>query len=226
MNIDEHIRKIFQFVGGDFLAEFNEFAVKKTIAAHKHIIGEGDKIYWIPILLKGSVKVYSLDDGRELLYYYMKPYETCTMTFSSMFTHSRSRVYACSEESSEVLLLPTEKVFQWTVQYPLFNHFFMKEYDKRYTVLMEMVSQAVLYKLDKRILDLLAKKIDENNGEAIKITHKEIANTLGTAREVVSRILKKYENDGVIVQSNKLIMIVQNKDKERSGFALNNKVKN
>jgi CRP/FNR family transcriptional regulator len=73
---------------------------------------------------------------------------------------------------------------------------------------MEMVTQSVFYKLDKRILDLLDKKIKDNGGKAIKISHKEIANTLGTAREVVSRILKKFENEGVISQSNKWITIL------------------
>ncbi|WP_404986153.1 Crp/Fnr family transcriptional regulator [Chryseobacterium sp. M5] len=208
MKTNENIRKIFEYIGGTFLEELQEFAIKKTIAARSDIISEGEKINYIPILLKGSVKVFSLNDGKELLYYYIKPYETCTMTFSSIFSNSKSRIYACTEESSDILLLPVDKVLGWIVDYPLLNQFFLKEYDKRYIAIMEMVTQAVFYKLDKRILDLLNKKIQENGGKAIKISHKEIANTLGTAREVVSRILKKYENEGVVTQANQWIMIL------------------
>lgn len=208
MKINENIRNIFEYVGDAFLSELHEFAIKKTIAGRRDIISEGDKINYIPILLKGSVKVFSLYDGKELLYYYIKPYETCTMTFSSIFTNSKSIIYACTEESSDMLLLPADKVLGWIIDYPLLNQFFLKEYDKRYIAIMEMVTQAVFYKLDKRILDLLVKKIQENDGKAIKISHKEIANTLGTAREVVSRILKKYQNEGIITQANQWIMIL------------------
>lgn len=209
MKTNEMIRKIFGHVGDDFLAEIQEFAVKKTLASRREVINEGEKILFIPILLTGSLKVYSLHDGKELLYYYIKPSETCTMTFSSIFANSRSRIYACTEESSDVLLLPVNKVLKWILDFPLLNQFFLKEYDKRYVAIMEMVTEAIFYRLDKRILDLIDKKIQGNGGEAIKISHRQIANTLGTAREVVSRILKKYENEGVITQANQWITIVE-----------------
>jgi CRP/FNR family transcriptional regulator len=208
MKKNEDIRKIFEHLGDIFLYELEESGIQKTIAARKDVISEGETIKYIPILINGSVKVYSLDDGKELVYYYIKPYESCTMTFASIFTNSKSRIYACTEESCDVLLLPVDNVLSWIIEYPLLNQFFLKEYDKRYTAIMEMVTQAVFYKLDKRIMDLLDKRIKENDGKAIKISHKEIANTLGTAREVVSRILKKHENDGLISQSNQGIAIV------------------
>lgn len=208
MKTNENIRKIFENVGDAFFTELQEFAIKKNIPARRDIIMDGERIDYLPVLLSGSVKVFSLNDGKELLYYYIKPHETCTMTFSSIFSNSKSRIYSCTEESSDVLLLPADKVLGWIINYPLLTQFFLKEYDKRYTAIMEMVTQAVFHKLDKRILDLLDKKIQENDGKAIKISHKEIANTLGTAREVVSRILKKYENDGVITQANQWITIL------------------
>lgn len=209
MKYKEHIRKMFEYVGSDFLQELEEYAIQTNIPARKEIIAEGEKIFYIPILLEGSVKVYSLYDDRELLYYYIKPFETCTMTFSSIFTDSKSRIFACAEQSSEVLLLPAPKVLKWLEKYPALNSFFFKEYDKRYNDIMRMVTQAVFHKLDKRIIDLLDKKIEENGGHPVKISHKEIANILGTAREVVSRILKKYENEGVITQSNQCIALIK-----------------
>lgn len=66
------------------------------------------------------------------------------------------------------------------ISYPALNQFFLKEYDKRYIAVMEMVSQAVLHKLDKRIFDLLDRKIQDNDGKPVKTSHKEIASTLGT----------------------------------------------
>lgn len=86
MKNKEHVRKMLEYVGNDFFQELEEYSIHSNIAARQEIIAEGEKIAYIPILLKGSVKVYSLYDDRELLYYYIKPFETCTMTFSSIFT--------------------------------------------------------------------------------------------------------------------------------------------
>lgn len=208
MKTRESIRKIFQHLDDDFLNEVEGYAIEKSIAARKEIISEGEKINYIHILLKGSVKVYSLNDGKEMVHYFIRPQESCTMTFSSVFNGARSRIYATAEEPSDLLLLPADKVLRWVTEYPLFNHFFLKEYDKRYTAVVDMATQAIYYKLDRRILDLLDKKIMENAGNAVKISHKEIANTLGTAREVVSRILKKFEQEGLIRQSDHRIAIL------------------
>jgi len=204
----DHIKKIFDFVGSDFFDELEEHSVHTVIQSRQEILKEGEKIHYIPILLHGSIKVYSLNDGKEFLYYYIKPDESCIMTFSSVFTDNKSLIYSCTEESSEILLLPVAKVLKWIKDYPLLNHFFFKEYHKRYTDMMSMTSQAVFHKLDKRIYDLISRKIDENNGDPIKISHKEIANILGTAREVVSRILKKFENEGIISRPHKKIDII------------------
>jgi CRP/FNR family transcriptional regulator len=209
METRDHIKKMFGYGENDFLNALEQHCILTSFQAKTEILNEGEKIRFITILIKGSIKVYALNDGKELLYYYLKPYECCIMTFSSIFTNSKSRIYVCAEESTQVLLLPVDKVLKWLVDYPIINQFFLKEYDKRYTDIMRMVTQAVYYKLDKRILDLLSRKIDENGGSPIKISHKEIAATLGTAREVVSRILKKYENEGVISQSNKFIGITK-----------------
>lgn len=66
--------------------------------------------------------------------------------------------------------------------------------------MMEMVNQAVFHKLDRRILEYLKERTALNKTSNLKISHREIANDLGSAREVVSRILKKFENEGVIKQ--------------------------
>lgn len=208
MTNDIRIREIFSYLGEEFLLELYKFTITKTIPARKDIISAGDRVQYVPVLLKGSVKVYSLQDGKELLYYYMKPYETCIMTFSTIRGNPISKIYAFAEMACEVLLLPVNKLLEWMVEYPLLNHFFYQEYDKRYLGIMEMVTQAVFHRLDKRILNLLQMKIEENGGQPIKISHKEIANILGTAREVVSRIMKKYENEGVISQSKQYINIL------------------
>lgn len=66
---------------------------------------------------------------------------------------------------------------------------------------MHMVNDAVFHKLDKRVVNYIKQQISINGQNSIKLTHKEIANNLGTSREVVSRVLKKIENEGEISQT-------------------------
>jgi CRP/FNR family transcriptional regulator len=74
------------------------------IKAKTEIVREGQKNKFVPFLIKGSIQVFSLNDGRELIYYYIRANDSCLMTFSSIFTDYTSRIYAVTEEDSEVLL--------------------------------------------------------------------------------------------------------------------------
>jgi CRP/FNR family transcriptional regulator len=77
---------------------------------------------------------------------------------------------------------------------------------------MNMVNDAVFHKLDKRVLNYVKQQIFLTGNNPIKITHKEIANNLGTSREVVSRVLKKIENEGEIMQTKEGIKILVNEN--------------
>ena len=99
-----------------------------------------------------------------------------------------------------MLLLPSDKLSQWVTQYPQINKLFYQQYDLRYAELIDTINQLLYHKLDKRVLDYLQEKIKVTSKNPIKITHKEIAQELGTAREVVSRIIKKLEKQLLLKQ--------------------------
>lgn len=207
---NQFIYNKFGFLGSDFSIELQKHAIITNIKAKTEIIREGQKNKYVPFLIKGSIKVFSLNDGRELIYYYIRPNDSCLMTFSSIFTDYTSRVYAIAEEESEVLLLPVSVVHEWLIRFPEINRIFYHEYDKRFSDVMNMVNDAVFHKLDKRVLNHIKQQISLTGNNPIKLTHKEIANNLGTSREVVSRVLKKIESDGEIIQTKEGIRIVEN----------------
>lgn len=191
----------FGFLGSDFSTEIQKHAIISNIKAKTEIIREGQKNKFVPFLIKGSIKVFSLNDGRELIYYYIRPNDSCMMTFSSIFTDYVSRIYAITEEESEVLLIPVSVVHEWLIKFPEINRVFYKEYDKRFCDVMNMVNDAVFHRLDKRVLNYIKQQILLTGNNPVKLTHKEIANNLGTSREVISRVLKKIENEGDITQT-------------------------
>ncbi|SIP96276.1 CRP/FNR family transcriptional regulator, anaerobic regulatory protein [Chryseobacterium sp. RU37D] len=202
----------FSFLGDEFLKELNKHAIITDIKAKVEIIREGQKNKFVPFLVKGSIRVFTLNDGRELIYYYIRANDSCLMTFSSIFTDYTSRVYAVAEEDSEVLLIPVSAVHEWLIRFPEINRLFYNEYDKRFSDVMNMVNDAVFHRLDKRVLKYIKQQIVNTGNNPIKLTHREIANNLGTSREVVSRVLKKIENEGEITQTKEGIKIPVNEN--------------
>lgn len=205
----------FGFLGNDFLKELDKHAVVTEIKAKTEIVREGQKNKFVPFLIRGSIRVFSLNDGRELIYYYIRANDSCLMTFSSIFTDYTSRIYAVTEEDSEVLLFPVSVVHRWLIKFPEINRLFYSEYDKRFIDLMNMVNDAVFHRLDKRVLNYIKQQISVTGNNPIKLTHREIANSLGTSREVVSRVLKKIENEGEIIQTKEGIKISVNENVSR-----------
>lgn len=212
MVYEQFILNKFRFLGENFSEEVRKYTDVGIIKAKTEIVAEGQKIKFVPFLIKGSIKVYSLNDGRELIYYYIRPNDSCMMTFSSIFSDYKSRVYAIAEEDSEVFLIPVSVMHDWLIRYPEINRVFYSEYDKRFSDVMNMVNEAVFHRLDKRILSYIKQQIAITGHNPIKLTHREIANNLGTSREVVSRVLKKIENEGEILQTKEGIKIPVNEN--------------
>ncbi|MFC3159449.1 CRP/FNR family transcriptional regulator, anaerobic regulatory protein [Chryseobacterium arachidis] len=209
---DPFINNKFGFLGEEFLIEFHQHAVASKIKAKTEIVREGQKNKFVPFLIKGSIRVFTLNDGRELIYYYIRENDSCLMTFSSIFTDCTSRIYAVAEEDSDVLLVPISVVHEWLIRFPEINRLFYYEYDKRFLDVMNMVNDAVFHRLDKRVLNYIKQQITIRGNNPIKLTHREIANSLGTSREVISRVLKKVENEGEIIQTKEGIKMPVNEN--------------
>jgi CRP/FNR family transcriptional regulator len=179
------------------------------IPENTEIMREGQYIKSIPIVKKGLVRAYTRYEDKELLLYYIKPTESCIMTFDAGLNNSPSKIYATTEENTTVLLMPVEKVFQWLKEFPELNLIFFKQYNARYAEFIEMINQILFEKLDKRLYDYLKSKVEIKKQNPIKISHREIANDLGTAREVVTRVLKKLEQENKVSQQGGFIKILE-----------------
>ncbi|KQT23774.1 Crp/Fnr family transcriptional regulator [Chryseobacterium sp. Leaf405] len=209
---NQFILNRFGFLGSDFANEIQKHAVLTNIKAKTEVIREGQKNKFVPFVITGSVKVYSLNDGRELIYYYVRPNDSCLMTFSSIFNDYTSKIYAIAEEDSEVMLIPVSVIHEWLIKYPEINRIFYSEYHRRFSDVMNMVNDAVFHKLDKRVLNYIKQQIELTGQNPIRLTHREIASNLGTSREVVSRVMKKVENEGEIIQTKEGIKMPENEN--------------
>ena len=192
------------------LEEFNRNADLKTIPENTEILREGQYVKVIPLVVSGLIKVFTRYEDKELLLYYIKPNESCIMSFSAGLKNQPSIIYAVTEEDTTAILLPVDKVTQWIVQFPDINTLFFHQFNLRYTDLIDTVNHLIFDQLDKRLFDYLVKKVAFTQVGYLKISHRQIAGELGTAREVISRLMKKLENEGKVKQkSNNIIEIIK-----------------
>lgn len=172
------------------------------------ILRENQYVKVLPIVIEGLVKVYSRFEDKELLLYYIEPKQSCVMTFYAALQNTPSKVFATVEEDSRLILLPVDRLPSWLKEHPDLSQLFFHQFNLRYTELLDTIGHLLLDKMDKRLYDHLSTKIQLSRQKAIKMSHQQIANELGTAREVISRVMKKLETDGKVRQSNDGIEII------------------
>jgi len=152
------------------------------------------------VLLEGTVRVYqNASDGREITLYRTEPGGVCIMSLNSLLKNKRFNAVARAETPIRAIsltrrqfmeLLRKDEAFATRVLTSITDHF------SKTLVLME---ELVFSRLESRLACLLGSLFEASGGVAIKATHQELANELGSTREVVSRILKNLEQQGCIV---------------------------
>ena len=189
--------------------KLKDYGFIKTFAEGDIILNENAFIKAIPIVTRGNIKVMRTDeDGREILLYYIKAGESCIMSFLGGIHNDTSKVKAVAEEPTEILFIPIDKVTLLIKEYPEWLDYIFRLYHKRFEELLEVVNAVAFTKMDERLLNFIKKKCELTNAHTLYITHEQIANELGTARVVVSRLLKQMEeNKLVILGRNKIHLI-------------------
>lgn len=177
-----------------------EIGFVKTFLDGEIILNENAFIKAIPIVISGSVKVMRTDeDGREILLYYIKAGESCIMSFLGGMHHDTSKIKAVAEGNAEILFIPMDKISGLIKNYPEWLDYIFRLYHKRFEELLDVVNAVAFKKMDERLLNFIQKKCQLTNAKTLHITHEQIANELGTARVVVSRLLKQMEDEGLVI---------------------------
>lgn len=193
----------------ELISKIYQYGIAKQYPAGSVILNENAHIRSIPIVTNGILKVIKTEeDGREILLYYIKSGESCIMSFLGGLHQETSKVRAEVEEDAEIIFLPIEKVSLFIKEYPQWLDYIFRQYHKRFEELLEVINDIAFKKVDERLLSLLKLKADLMQSKEIQITHEQLANELGTARVVVSRLLKQLEeNNQVQLGRNKITLL-------------------
>ena len=193
----------------ELVEKLYEHGIQKNYSSGEIILNDNANIRAIPIVIKGSAKVMRTDEeGKEILLYYLKAGESCIMSFLGGTHHELSKVKVIAEEDTEILFLPTEKVSFFLKEFPQWLDYIFMLYNKRFEELLEVVNAVAFKKMDERLLNFIKMKCEHTNSKTLNVTHEQLANELGTARVVVSRLLKQMEDEGLVQLGRNKITLV------------------
>ncbi|RRJ82368.1 Crp/Fnr family transcriptional regulator [Aestuariirhabdus litorea] len=170
-----------------------ENAMLVEVPAQTTLFRQGDACDNYLIVLEGSVKVFARSEqGREIVLYHIDDGGSCVLTTSCLFAHSPYPAEGVSETALKAVAIPV-RVFERALEESVaLREFVFNTYSERLSRLITLVQQIAFERIDVR----LARYLVRNAGQQIGLTHQNLAEELGTAREVVSRHLKDFESNG------------------------------
>lgn len=183
--------------GPERLRALRDRAFVARIPANRDVFVEGDRVDAIPLLVRGTVRVYQTSEtGREVTLYRFGPGESCVLTANSILTRQAFPAVATVEEEAEAVMVPADAFRAWVQSDDLWRAFFFELVAQRLARVMAVVDEVAFQRLDRRVAALLARRAREAN--PIRVTHQQIADELGSAREVISRIVDDLRGRGWI----------------------------
>jgi CRP/FNR family transcriptional regulator len=145
-----------------------------------------------PLVLEGSVRVgKSTPNGREILLYRVEPGQSCILSGGCLLGHSDYTASGIAETDVELLSVSPERFHELMLQFEPFRRYVFSSYGERLSEVMELVEEVAFRRLDARLAQLLIRR-----GPVIEGTHQELADELGSVREIVSRLLRSFEQRG------------------------------
>lgn len=199
-----------EFADSEKLAgELAAAGYRKTFSDGDVILSENQYIKAIPIVTSGTMRVLRTDpDGREILLYYIRSGESCIMSLLGGLHHATSKVKAIAEEQTEILFIPMDKVSELIRKNPEWLEYIFRLYHKRFEELLDVVNAIAFKKMDERLLAFLRRKVQVTGNSLLNITHEQIAGEMGTARVVISRLLKQMEDEGLVkLERNRITLL-------------------
>jgi len=198
----KEILETFDFYSATPLAERQimlDSAVTVHLAEGAAFYREGDRCREVGLVASGDIRVFkSLSNGRDVTLYHVRDRHPCLINMLSVFLHRGAMASAVADAPTEALMIRSH-VFRnlLTSSAPL-QRFVFETMSERLVDVMTLIEEIVVRRMDARLASWLVDGFSASRDEGITITHEEIAAELGTAREVVSRVLKDFEHKGAV----------------------------
>jgi CRP/FNR family transcriptional regulator len=188
---------ILQHADPQLAREFQQAAFLARVPVGQDVFIEGDRVDAIALLISGVVRVYKIGEtGREITLYRFGLGESCILTANAILSRQSFPAVATVEREAEAVMIPADIFRDWVKRYDAWREFVFDLLSQRLSSVMAIVDEVAFRRMDVRVAGLLLTRGRREN--PIKTTHAEIAAELGSSREVISRLLDDFREQGLI----------------------------
>lgn len=186
-------------------------AVRMQVRPGTVLFRDGDACQGYVLVVSGSIRVQKMDpQGHEIVLYRVEEGQSCMLTTTCLLGSRSYPAEGIAESEVDLVMLPLKTFEHALAGSEGFRHFAMNNIGERICDLMLLLEDVAFGRMDVRLARLLLKNIDVDAGKAgltLIRTHRELAVELGTAREVISRLLKSFERKGLVELSRNQITL-------------------
>jgi len=180
-----------------------------VVPAHTKILEEEKYVKVVPLVYEGRIRVMrKTESGKEILLYYIDSGESCALSIAAGLNQTKSVAYAETETETKMFVIPIDLIHDLHTRYPQCEDFLLRLFHNRFNELILFIDSIAFKTMDFRLIRHLKREQKKTGDNIIHTTHQHLADELGTAREVISRLLKQLENDGKIINHRSKIEIL------------------
>ena len=204
----DNLKSYFSGFSAELISEIEQQASMQKASAGTVLMRTGQYIKNTVLVLKGKVKVYREDDdGGEFFMYYLQPGQACAISMICATKSEKSQIMARVVEDAELITVPLQLMDQWMMKHRSWYEFVIETYRNRFDEILMVMDSIAFRAMDERLEFYLKRQTDSSASNEVIASHQEIANDLNTSREVISRLLKKMEQRGLIQMNRNNIVL-------------------
>ncbi|MDD2820044.1 MAG: Crp/Fnr family transcriptional regulator [Flavobacterium sp.] len=197
--MNDILKKKFPSFSNALLIDINSNALQQSFAVGDVIMRTGQYIKNTVLVLSGKIKIYREDEeGSEFFMYYLQPGQACAISMICATKNQKSQIMAKVVEDVELIMVPLQLMDKWMMQHRSWYEFVIDTYRSRFEEVLDVIDSIAFRAMDERLEFYLKRHRDACDCDDLKLSHQEIASELNTSREVISRLLKKLEQRGVL----------------------------
>ena len=197
--MQDSLKNIFPNFSDALLDDIKNNAVVQSYRAGDIIMRTGQYINNTLLLTEGQIKIYREgENGGEFFMYYLQPGQACAVSMICATKSQTSQIMAKAVDDVELIMVPLALMEKWMMEHRTWYEFVIFTYRTRFEEVLEVIDNIAFRAMDERLEFYLKRHTDACGCKDLKLSHQEIATELNTSREVISRLLKKMEQRGLV----------------------------
>ena len=206
---EQEIQERFPSFEKELIEKLSKTGEIKTFKEGELLMRTGQYIRSTILVLEGLIKIYREDDeGNEFFMYYLDGGKACALSMICASKQDTSELTAKSVTDTTVITIPLSYMDQWMTKYKSWYQFVLGTYKDRFEELLLTIDHIAFRNMDERLVFYLKRHQDKLKSNNIPLTHSEIAQELNSSREVITRLLKKLSDKGMLKMHRQHIEII------------------